>query len=74
VTNPEIGSTVDLAHYGDLESEDKAGQLADAILSAIELSRLPGGAARCRDWASQWSLDRIGRDEELMLEAIYEER
>jgi hypothetical protein len=41
--------------------ESTAQQLADAILQAIELSRKKGTVSRCRDWAENWSLDRVGR-------------
>jgi glycosyltransferase involved in cell wall biosynthesis len=70
VTSPEIGVTVDLKDWLDLQSSEKAEQLADAILTAIELSVRPGVAARCRDWASQWSVEKIGLQEEALLEEI----
>ena len=72
VTNPEIGRTVELSARADLESDERANQLADAILSAIELASSPRTLGRCREWASKWALDRVGRDEERMLEEIVE--
>ncbi len=74
VTNPEIGFTVDISRPVDFESDERAAQLSDAILSAIELARLPGQVQRCRDWASQWSLERIGLAEERMLEQVIARR
>jgi glycosyltransferase involved in cell wall biosynthesis len=74
VTNPDVGLTVDIGAPADFEDEHHARQLAEAILSAIDLSRTPGVVGRCREWASQWSLDRVGLAEEQMLEEIYEER
>lgn len=70
ITNPEIGVTVDLADQSDLVSATRADELADAILTAIELSRRPGIETRCRDWAAQWSLDVIGPQYESLLEEI----
>ena len=73
VTNPDIGRTVDLRTRDDFESERHADQLADAILAAIELAHSPGIVSRCREWASRWSLDRIGLEEERLLQEIVEE-
>jgi len=60
IGDPGIGVTVDLKENADLESGEKANELADAILQGIELGSRPGTDARCREWANQWSLDRIG--------------
>jgi glycosyltransferase involved in cell wall biosynthesis len=73
VTNPDIGRTVDLSAPHAFESDERASQLADAILATIELAGAPGAVGRCREWASRWSLDRVGLDEERLLEAIIEE-
>jgi len=71
VTNPDIGRTVNVLTRDDLESDRGATELAEAILSTIELSRAPGIVARCREWASRWSLDKIGIEEErLLLEVL----
>lgn len=70
VTNPDVGRTVELLTRSDLESDRRAQQLADAVLSTIELSRTPGVVAHCREWASRWSLDKIGFDEERMLQEV----
>jgi D-inositol-3-phosphate glycosyltransferase len=55
-----VGVTVDLCDTRDLAGGARAQQLADAILRAIEIARTPGSAARCREYASRWSLDQIG--------------
>jgi glycosyltransferase involved in cell wall biosynthesis len=69
VGSPEIGATVPIEQASDLESPMMSDQLADAILSAIDLSGRAQTAARCREWASRWSLDRVGAQEERLLEA-----
>jgi glycosyltransferase involved in cell wall biosynthesis len=74
ITNPEIGATVDLADQSDLESATRADELADAILTAIELSRRPGIEHRCRAWAAQWSLDVVGPEYESLLESVASRR
>jgi glycosyltransferase involved in cell wall biosynthesis len=70
VTNPAVGRTVDLLTPDDLDSERGAKELADAVLSTIELSRAPGISGRCREWASRWGLDRIGLEEERLLQEV----
>ncbi|HVL52100.1 MAG TPA: hypothetical protein VM754_11425, partial [Actinomycetota bacterium] len=70
VASDEIGATVDLGSYWDLQSVNRADELADAILYALDLSERPGTRKACREWASRWSLDRIGPLEEQMLEQI----
>lgn len=70
IRDPEIGRTVDLRDQADLESEERAAQLADAILASIELSARRGAAARCRAWAEQWSLDVVGAKEEELLHRV----
>jgi glycosyltransferase involved in cell wall biosynthesis len=70
ITNPEIGATVDLADESDLVSASRAEELAESILTAIELSRRPGIEDRCRAWAEQWSLDLIGPKYESLLHDI----
>jgi len=70
LAGPGIGAAVDLRDASDLVSARRADELADAILQAIELSAAPATAARCRDWAAQWSLDRIGAQLERTFEAV----
>ena len=60
LTDPSVGATVDLRDTTDLASSARAEELADAILRAIELARQPGTQRRCREFAMQWSLERIG--------------
>jgi len=67
VSSPDVGRTVDLTSAADLESDERALQLADAILSAIELAYAPQTTRLCREWADRWSLDRIGAQEETLL-------
>jgi glycosyltransferase involved in cell wall biosynthesis len=70
VRNPEIGATVDLRDRADLMSTARADQLAEAILHGIDLSRRPETAGRCREWSSQWSLERVGAQTERVLSQI----
>jgi glycosyltransferase involved in cell wall biosynthesis len=70
IQNSEIGATVPIREYTDLLSTRCAHELADAVLYAIELSRKPGTADRCREWAEQWSLDRIGMRVEAILKDL----
>ncbi|HLH71905.1 MAG TPA: hypothetical protein VKX96_01375, partial [Chloroflexota bacterium] len=44
----------------------RAHDVAEAVLYAIELSRNPRTAERCREWASQWSLERVGQQAEAL--------
>ncbi|MDQ6879982.1 MAG: glycosyltransferase family 4 protein [Candidatus Dormibacteraeota bacterium] len=74
VTNPAIGATVNVREWADLMSNSLADELADSILYAIDLSRQPGTAERCREWASQWSLERIGLQEERLLQELADGR
>jgi glycosyltransferase involved in cell wall biosynthesis len=67
LSSPDIGATVELRELLDLLDEKKAGDLAEAVVYGIELSRKPETAERCRAWAATWSLDRVGRQ----AEAIY---
>jgi glycosyltransferase involved in cell wall biosynthesis len=68
LTDPSVGATVDLRDTTDLASSARAEELAGAILRAIELARQPGTQRRCREFAMQWSLERIGPLAELELE------
>jgi glycosyltransferase involved in cell wall biosynthesis len=70
VGDPEIGATVDLRDDSDLVSSKRADELADAILRTIELAQRPGNRSRCRDWASRWSIENVGRRYERLLEEI----
>lgn len=72
VTSPDIGITVPLRTHADLVSERAARQVADAVLQGIDLSRRPGTAARCREWAEPWSLERVGLSVERVLAEIAE--
>lgn len=74
VTNPEVGATVPLKEQLDLLDGKRAGDLAEAILYAIELSRQPETVARCRQWADQWSLERVGRQAERIYERLAGDR
>ena len=64
ITSPEVGATVPLFHLLDLLDGKHAGELAEAVLCAIDLARQPRTTERCVDWAQQWSLDRIGPETE----------
>jgi phosphatidylinositol alpha-mannosyltransferase len=63
-----VGNTVDLRDFGDLQSRQRALDLADAVIRTIDLARRPGTKDACRDWASQWSLDKVGPQVEEILE------
>jgi len=67
-SNPAVGNTIDLRDYGDLYSRQRELDLADAVIRTIDLSRREGTTAACREWASQWSIDRIGPQVEEILE------
>jgi glycosyltransferase involved in cell wall biosynthesis len=73
VRSDEIGATVPFKDYWDLQNPTLAEPLAEAILYGIELSERPNTRDICREWASQWSLDRIGPLEEQLLEQIVDE-
>src|SRR5579884_1167864 len=68
VSSPDVGATVPLFEQLDLFDSSRARELAEAVLYAIDLARRPGSADRCREWASQWSLERVGRQAEEMYE------
>lgn len=70
VTSSEIGATVEIREMADLVTQSSADQLAEAILYGIDLSRRPATAERCREWAAQWSLDRVGAQEEALLSSM----
>ena len=74
VTSPEIGATVPLRELLDLLDAKRARDLAEAVLYAIDLARRPETVQRCRDWAEQWSLDRVGRQAELLYEELADRR
>jgi glycosyltransferase involved in cell wall biosynthesis len=67
VTSREIGATIDLRDWADLQSAKVVDELADAILHGIELSRIDETRERCRSWASRWSLDVVGARAEALL-------
>jgi glycosyltransferase involved in cell wall biosynthesis len=70
VSTPEVGRTVPLYDYFDLLSSRRAGELAEAVVQAIELARQPRVSERCRAWAEPWSLERVGAQAEAMLEEM----
>lgn len=72
VASEDVGATIDLRNRWDVQSPKRADELAAAILYAIDLSERPASRAICREWASQWSLERIGPQEEALLEEIVE--
>jgi glycosyltransferase involved in cell wall biosynthesis len=67
VTNPDIGTTVDIRSPKDFDSPVRVQELADAICRGIELATLSGTREACRDWASRWSLDTVGGKAEQLL-------
>jgi glycosyltransferase involved in cell wall biosynthesis len=67
VGSPDIGTTISLREYADVMSAKRANELADAVLHGIEISRRPQTRNKCREWASQWSLDQIGPRAEVVL-------
>jgi glycosyltransferase involved in cell wall biosynthesis len=74
VRSPDVGVTLPLKNTSDLMSESSAQQLAESILEAIELARKAGTAARCREWAEHWSLERVGALTESVLVEMAESR
>lgn len=60
VTSPDVGATIPLKSLADLMSEKSAQQLAEAIVTAIDLARQPETSKRCREWAERWSLETVG--------------
>jgi phosphatidylinositol alpha-mannosyltransferase len=74
VRTPDVGVTVPLKSTSDLMGETTAQQLADAILKAIDLSRKKATSTRCREWAENWSLDRVGALAETTLIEMAETR
>lgn len=70
LTDPSIGRGVEISETTDLASGARAEELAEAILSAIELAREPHTRQRCREHAMQWSLERIGPTAEEQLERV----
>lgn len=74
VTSPDVGSTIELREWSDLENAKLADDLAEAILHVIELSRDPATGERCRAHASAWGLERVGRQAEELLGSVAMER
>jgi glycosyltransferase involved in cell wall biosynthesis len=74
VTSREVGATVPLRELLDLLDAKRARELAEAVLYAIDLSRRPETSGRCREWAEQWSLERVGRQAETIYEALADSR
>jgi glycosyltransferase involved in cell wall biosynthesis len=73
VTSLEVGATIDLRDWSDLENSKLADDLADAILAALELAEDPATSGRCREHASAWALERVGRQAEELLAAAVDE-
>lgn len=67
-SSPLVGNTVDLRDYGDLQSRQRAVDIANAVVRTIELARQKRTVDACRDWAAQWGIDRIGLQVEEILE------
>lgn len=72
ISSPDIGRTVDILEESDLDSTARARELADAVLRTFELSRQSQTRTRCREWSARWSLERVGAQEERLLEEIVE--
>jgi glycosyltransferase involved in cell wall biosynthesis len=61
IVTPEVGRLV--AEVPDLQSffdDQRAQELADALLAAIDLAGTPGNAAACRARAGNWDVQVIG--------------
>lgn len=74
VGNEQIGRTVALQTWADLDSTKLVEDLADAILEALDLARNPATTSACREWASQWGLEAVGDAAEAYLTRIVDER
>jgi phosphatidylinositol alpha-mannosyltransferase len=70
ITDPRVGATIGLHHWSDLGNDKFVDELADSILTAIDLSRQPNTADVCRTHANQWSLECVGARAEAMLTSI----
>lgn len=70
ITQPDIGATIPVYGYDDLFSQKRAQELTEAVLYAVDLARQPNTTQRCRSWAEQWSLERVGRRAEEMYEEM----
>lgn len=70
IGDSDVGVTVPLETYFDLASDQRASQLADAVIEAIEMARQPNTAERCREWVEPWGLDIVGARLEGMLEEM----
>src|SRR5207249_4741590 len=69
ISSSDIGFTVPLRGDADLVDPERAHDLAEAVIRAIEVAQNPVTVDRCREHASQWSRERVGR----RLECLYEE-
>lgn len=74
ISDPSVGATVPIYEYADVLSQKRAHELADAVLYALDLARQPGTPERCRAWAEQWSLERVGRQAERLYEEMADNR
>ncbi len=64
ISDPRIGATLPLPGPRALTEPNRAGELAEAVLHAIDLARDPATAERCRTHARQWSREVVGREVE----------
>jgi len=74
ITDPRVGATVALRAWWDLDNGELVDDLADAILTAIDLARRPDTVQVCRDHAAQWGLDRVGARAEEVLTSLVSAR
>ena len=74
VTSREIGATVPVNGVLDTLDAKRAHDVAEAVLYGIELSRQPGTVERCREWASQYSLERVGQQAEALYTEMVDNR
>jgi glycosyltransferase involved in cell wall biosynthesis len=74
IDDPRIGLTVPLYSLNDIREPELAPVLAEALINAIELNHDPATPERCRERASVWSLDNVGRQVEQVYEEIVQAR
>ena len=65
-----IGRTIALRDTPDLFSSRLVMPLAEAILEAIDLARVPTTIERCRGRAAQWDLQHVGAQAEALYSAM----
>lgn len=69
ITDPGVGTTVPLRGKETLNDPACAEQLAEAVLTTLELAQRPETSRHCRQHAMQWSRNAIGPQ----LEQLYRE-